>query len=435
MARVSLKILLQKIPLVPALGKCVKGCVMDGKVIPNFLSERRINRGDGPIRVAFFCQYIPAWTKVEPIYHLMREDERFEPYLICIPSGIRNNRLIHPDSLENDTYDYFREHGYEDAVNALVGKEKWLDLEAMGLSYIFYPRPYNSFMPECYTSRRVSRYSRVCIIMYGMTLTEEVSNTTLNRDFMASVYYYFAETTFAMEKNRKNNSVLHRLGLQKTVCLGMPVLEALSRKRNAVSPSWAFSKNQFRIMWTPRWTTDQAEGGSNFFTYYQRLLDYAEEHPDVDLLLRPHPLTFPHFIETGEMTAEEVTAYQARCASLQNVQLDTQSEYEATFWGSSVLVSDISGMMPEYFTTGKPLIYCASNMELKLSDFSRRMVEGCYVVYNEEELFHCLEDLQAGNDPLREKRATIKKELFGETCEGASARIVEELAKDWNERP
>lgn len=431
MIRVGIKSALKKIPAIHALGKGVKNRVADLRAIPDFLAERKLCREEGPIRVGFFCQYIPAWTKVAPIYEQMKKDPRFEPFLLCLPSGIMDGRLTVPESLENDTYRYCLEHGYREAINTLTGKEQWLDLKSMGLHYVFYPRPYNALVPLCYQAQVVRRYSRICILMYGIATTEDITRITLNRDFMHSAYYYFAEAPFAERINRRNNWLLHGLKLQKTVLRGVPVLEQLADTRNTPSPSWEFSKNPFRVMWTPRWTTEKSEGGSNFFTYWKALPDYAENRPDTDFLFRPHPLAFSHFVQTGEMTEQDVSDFQARCQALPNVQLDKESQYEATLWGSSVLVSDISGIMPEYFTTGKPLIFCASNMELKLADFAQRMIyEGCYVVNDARELFACLDRLRRGEDPLRETRQVLIAELFGQSSANATQNIIEELAAD-----
>lgn len=426
----AIKEVLKKNPIIHALGKTVKHGILDLKAMPDFLAERRLHRED-PIRVGFFCQYIPAWTKVASIYERMKSDPRFEPYLLCLPSGIKDGQLIDPDSLENDTYQYCLSHGYPEAVNTLIGNNQWLDLKALGLSYIFYPRPYNPLVPACYHTKVVRRYSRVCILMYGIATTEDITRVTLNKDFLGNTYFYFAEAPFAQKINRRNNWLLHALGLQKSVCQGIPVLEQLALAKNTASPSWAFSKNSFRVMWTPRWTTEKSEGGSNFFTYWKSLPDYAERHPDTDFLFRPHPLAFSHFIETGEMSPQEEADFKARCAALPNVELDRESQYEATLWNSSVLISDISGIMPEYFSTGKPLIFCASNMELKLADFADRMInEGCYVVNNEKELFACLDRLRRGEDPLREKRQALIHELFGSSSTNATQNIMEALATD-----
>lgn len=419
----SIRETVKKIPGVLPVFRFLQNRKYDITSVNNMRQERKIVRS-GPIKVGFICQYIPAWAKVETIYAMMREDSSFEPYLICLPSNIKNNRLTDPDSLHNDTYAYFRDHGYSEALNALTGKETWLDLKELDLEYLFYPRPYNHFMPESYTVKQTSKYCKVCLLMYGMEILEEITRITLNRDFMAYVTYYFAENTAVRAVNYQRNRFAHDMGLQKTLCIGMPVLESLNAKRNAQSPSWEFSKNAFRVMWTPRWTTDLAEGGSNFFTYYQKLTAYAKEHPDIDFLYRPHPLTFPHFVETGEMTQQQVDDFKAQCEATPNISLDKEQQYDAAMWQSSVLISDYSGMVPEYFFTGKPLIFCISNMVLTLSDFGKRMLEGCYVVNDEKELFACLEMLKAGEDPLKEKRGEIIRELYGNN-DGVCNRILE----------
>lgn len=418
----------KKIPGVLPLFRFLQNRRFDRTSIENMRVQRQIPH-QGAVKVGFVCQYIPAWAKVETIYRMMQTDPRFEPVLICLPSGIRDNRLTDPEIPGNDTHDYFLSHGYPEALDARTGKDSWLDLEGLGLEYLFYPRPYNNFLPKEYTTPQVSRYCRICLLMYGMEITEEITRTTLNRDFMAYVSYYFAENTAVQQVHVRQNQKGHELGLQKTLCLGMPVLESLHSRKEEESASWAFSKNDFRVMWTPRWTTALAEGGSNFFTYYKTLTEYARNHPDMDFLYRPHPLAFAHFIETGEMTEEQVADFKQEIEETPNISLDKEPQYDATLWRSSVLISDYSGMVPEYFSTGKPLIFCMSNMILTLSDFGRRMMEGCYKVENERELFACLEMLKSGQDPLKETRKQIIRELYGSN-DGACARILEELARE-----
>lgn len=429
----KLKEALKKIPGLRPTVLYIRNRIIDAKAISNFLQERRIKRGNGQIRVGFICQYLPAWSKVEEIYQMMKEDPRFDPVILCVPSGIAKSKLLEPTSLENDVYEHLITHGYPEAINTLVGENKWLDLKQQNFSYIFYPRPYNALMPRPYTSHEVSKYSKICIIMYSVSLTKDIMQITLNRDFMANAYLYFAEFPHIKAYNEERNRLPHHLNLQKTVSLGYPMMERLYKMRNEESQSWCFSKNDFRVIWTPRWTSDLAMGGTNFFKYYLRIIDFAEKHKDIDFLLRPHPLAFSHFIETGEMTAEEVSAYKSKCESMPNVSIDKEQRYEATLWQSSVMVSDISGIMPEFFFTGKPLIYCSSNMILEVSAPIKRMLEGCYTVECEQELFACLEMLKRGEDPLREKRNIIRDELFANWNAGICSNIVEILAEETKE--
>ena len=156
----SLKEKLKKIPLLYPLARGAKNGLKDLGAIPGFLAERRIKRDDGPIRVGFLCQYIPSWVKLQPIYDMMRVDDRFAPYLICVPSNVKNGELLESE-FHNDTLDYFREHGYPEALDALLEGDNWLDLKAMNLNYVFYPRPYDIYMPHCYQSKQVFRHSKI----------------------------------------------------------------------------------------------------------------------------------------------------------------------------------------------------------------------------------------------------------------------------------
>ncbi|MBR4864479.1 MAG: hypothetical protein IKU07_07875 [Oscillospiraceae bacterium] len=425
----SLKETLKKIPGLRPLVKGVKSLVCDLGAMPNFLAERKLPRDNGPIRVGIFCQYLPSWHKMRQIYENMRADDRFAPYLICLPSGVQDGKLTNPDCTENDTYEYFLSHGYPEALNALQPDGSWLDLKALNLTYIFYPRPYDNYMPEPYQSRNVSRYSKICVVLYCINTTEEIVKTTVNRVFFRYVYCFFSEIPYSRDINRKNGWLLHSLKLQQSVYYGLPGIEDVRSAAQLPRPAWDFSKNDFRVLWCPRWTTDLTLGGSNFFTFYKFLLDLAEKDPTTDFLFRPHPLALRHFQETGEMTAEEAEAFVARCDALPNVQLDKQPDYAATFWGTSVMICDISGIIPEYFITGNPLIYCSANMHLTLEETTAKILEGSYIVEDAAQLEACLEQLRRGEDPLKEKRQQIIRELFGEDMSHPAEKITEHLAK------
>lgn len=404
-----------------------KGLPQDLGAMLGFLAQRRIRR-QGPVRVGFLCQYIPLWHKLEPIYRRMQADPRFEPVLICLPSQFENSRYIGP--AQNDTLAYFQSHGCPEALDAMLPEGGWLDLKQLDLGYIFYPRPYHSFLPECYHAKVVSRYSRILLIFYGMNITVDMVETTLNRSFYRYVYCFFGEFPFICKRNAAFGWLCHGLKLQQSVCYGIPGIEAVLESKGKESPSWSFSRDGFRVMWTPRWTTEKRLGGSNFFTYYRALFAYAQQHPEMDFLFRPHPLALQHFQETGEMTREEAEEFLRLCREIPNISLDGEKEYTATLWQTDVLVSDMSGLVPEYIATGKPLIFCATNFELTLEPTAARMLEGSYVVHSEQELFACLEQLQRGIDPLAGKRAQIHSELFNEELCCPSHKIVEHLAKE-----
>ena len=177
--------------------RIIKSVLIDLTTIPYFIKTSRHKKINGrKIRIAFMCQYIPAWNKFEPLYREMLCNDKSEPYLICIPDCIQNKELVNYDGI-NETYKYFSELGYVNIIDAYENN-KWTDLEELSFDYIFYTRPYNHMMPPQYNSEIVKKYSRIGSLNYGMEIMKDVFNITLNTNFYKDVFIYYAETQIAM---------------------------------------------------------------------------------------------------------------------------------------------------------------------------------------------------------------------------------------------
>lgn len=338
------------------------------------------------VNVVFIVQYIPSWNKLEPIYTKMKNDIRFKPYIVCVPSYIQNHKLM--DDKENDTFSYFVEHGYQ-AIDALRGDGGWYELKQLKPDYVFHSRPYNYFMPTPYTSREIVKYALICNVLYGINVMINTRRIVLNRDYFRDTFLYFSFD--------KNESLYYenryRLGIktkiQKCAPFGAIGLESmLSVKKEKKG-------NQFKktVLWTPRWSTDRNIGGSNFFNYKRTFFKLAEDNKNIMFICRPHPLMFGNFVKTGEMTENDVINFKKSCEQANNIFLDENKEYTDEFWNSDILITDISGIVPEYFVTGKPIIYCHTDASLIYTESFKKIIECSYEVYNKEDLkktFYCL---------------------------------------------
>ena len=391
----------------------------------------RKNETGRPIRVCFLQQDPNCWNKSKALYDLLNQDARFEVSLLCVPDPFDPNTA--------STYQFFQEKGY-DAIDARVGdgpwdtrtsKGSWFDLRSLKPDYVFYQQPYDDYLPKAYRSAVVYRYAKICHTPYGFALLKELLGCMV-RDFCRCVYRTYSVSELEQDFNTRRFPISHRLGLRKTVYYSPLVFADFFRQQEADSPSWEFSKNSFRAIWTPRWTTDEKLGGSNFFRYKDVLLSYADSHPDADILMRPHPMAFDNFVSTGQMTPEQVQDYIANCNGRSNTSLDRAKNYDATFWQSSVLVSDVSAVIVEYFVTGKPIIFCPTEKRgsTYLSNFEK-ICSSCYIAKNQQELTDYLDQLRQGNDPLASKRQQVIRELFGENPTQAPEKIREDLLSDF----
>lgn len=399
------------------------------------LSRRRRQRklrkrsADGTIKVVFICQFIPAWSKNKQLYETLKQDDRFETMLLCIPNRISAHQLIDQNDLSNDVYEYYISHGYTDAVNALIGKNDWLDLSAYHPDYVIFNRNDRS-MPEQYTYDSIASFAKICIIDYATALLK-MEESLFNRSCIANTYCFFAEFNKKKEQFISWNRILCKLKLSKAIWCGIPAIENSLKARNEEAPAWLFSKHAFRMIYAPRWTTNPIWGGTSFFQYKDVFLDFLDNHPETDLLIRPHPLMFGNFIENNLMRADEVAAFEALCKSRPNLELDAEKEYLSTFWQSSVLITDFSSILIEYFVTEKPVIYLTFDETIDYSDIMRAMLRGCYIVHDRDELVKVIDMLIQGNDPLAEERKRICAEyLLGHENTSTSEIMKQLLIQD-----
>lgn len=384
-----------------------------------------------PIRICFVQQDPNCWNKSKALYDLLKQDPRFAVSLVCVPDPFDPNTA--------STFAFFQQNGY-DAIDARIGEGpwdvrtnqgQWFDIRSLKPDYLFYQQPYDSYLPLSYRSDTVCRYAKLCHTPYGFALIKELL-ACMDKAFCRHVYRTYSVSELEKRYNQKVFPISHFLGLRKAVYFSPLVFADFFEQREKTSPSWEFSTNSFRAIWTPRWTTDEKLGGSNFFRYKDLLLMYADTHPDADILMRPHPMAFDNFVRTGQMTRQQVQEYIQSCNSRTNCAIDTAKNYDATFWQSSVLVSDVSAIIVEYFVTGKPIIFCPTEKHgsTYLSNF-QNICSCCYIANNQDELTQYLDQLKQGLDPLAHKRAQVIRELFGDDPTQAPARIRDDLLADF----
>ena len=120
--------------------------------------------------------------------------------------------------------------------------------------------------------------------------------------------------------------------------------------------------------------------------------------------------------------------YKEKCKAAKNLQLDERREYLDSFASADILVADMSGVILDFLAMGKPIVFCSYGQELNSAN--EKLIEGFYVPHNVKELKDTLRILVNSEDPKKNIREAITKEVLGE-CDGKSGtRIVEILKKD-----
>ena len=389
--------------------------------------QKKHNDPNEKIRVVFLLQMPEIWGKQQIVYEEMRKRNNIETIIFTIPEyDIKTGK--HEKDI---AYDYAVKEG----LTKIVQSEKngsWVSLKELQPDYVFYQRPYEAYLPEIYRSKNVLEYAKTCYIPYAIFASiSSAMNLEYERGFARNIYYHFV-SNLEMERLVQNKfKFTFKRKLRKIKYLGVPIFESVLKNKEIDSSAWkqwGVKENQLKVLWTPRWTTDEKLGGSHFFEYKEQFTELIKKDKQIFFALRPHPLAFDNYIKEGLMSIEEVEMLKQEYESASNMIIDCRRGYIDTFWGADVLITDISSMLLEFFMTGKPIIFCGT--DVALDDLHQEVVETLYQGTTWYEIEKILKELKSGNDYLLESRNRVLKERFS-NMNRTSEKMVNAIENDY----
>lgn len=355
------------------------------------------------IKIYFICQYKQSCNKTEDVINAMIMDNEIDVKVLAFPYDIK----CFP---ENKELSFWKEKYGEHVINAVNGEE-WFDLAAQKPDYVFIQRPYDQYLPQQYSCKELSKFTKICYIPYGYNLAN-LYYLFSEEHFWKYLYIFFAENEYECNHAKHIFDSFEDDTKRYSLNLGYPVLDSV--KKYTDEPVSAFKniskKSRFNIMWTPRWTTDEKACGTTFFDNKDKIVEYAKQNKNVGLVFRPHPLAFENFIKEGIMKKAEVKQYLKKFEN-SNMVYDKSSDYYNTFKDTDVLVTDFSSIAIEYIIYNKPLIFCHTDMTI-LNDFMLELSKVCYCVKDWEEIKQVLDNLRNNKDVLKKKRERFIREKF-----------------------
>ena len=383
----------------------------DGRANYWLKKQKKKNTGE-PIHVAFIVQMPEIWDKEEPVYSAMSVDPRFSVSMLVVPAYNQIHKTIETEYGDNYFLNMYPEaiRTYENGRWQALGKE---------YDYVFYQRPYDQFLPIGLQSRNVVKLAKCCYIPYGYTGADVFNEGSTNKEFFRNLYFGFAESAYMARVFERRYQGKKGRELHKIAFLGFPSLVPYFD----LKPT-----NEYRrILWTPRWSYAPKAGGSHFLEYKDSILNLKNQSPELTLTFRPHPLLFGELISTSRMSDREIEDYLKQL-SQNNIAYDNGHPIYETIQNTDILITDYSSIIIQFFITGKPIVFCES--DIVLYDDFKMLSDGMYVVHNEEELITTVQMLVEGEDPLYMKRQKIIDRL-SEEHKDATDNIIETIYKDY----
>lgn len=377
------------------------------------VSEKKHDK-DKPLKVGFIVFEPETWDKLQPVYEAMLEDKSFEPLLIVLPSFDTELRLI-------DEYGYekvYFESKYDQILLAYDNEKKLINIKALGLDYVFYQDPYDVHYPTGLKTKELVKFVKICLIPYGYTLSKNFIGMITRNAFYKNVYFNFAdgvEYGQIIENACRNNI---DKGLQSVQYCGYPALEKYMK--------WDNHTDAGCITWSPRWSFDDAIGGSHFIEYKDKFFDLRELFPKEKILMRPHPMLFSNLVSTKKMTEKEKDCYLNKLCDY-NIEINDRGAIDDVLLNTKLLITDFSSIIISFFATGRPIIYCESVFE-PTQEF-KEILQYMYVAHSWDEVIHYADEILKGNDYLLEKRMNFINEGSFEIHKSSTSKILERLKR------
>lgn len=384
------------------------------------------------IHVVFVCHRAALWNALKSVYEACMADEAFDVTIVAIPNKKQLPKigLAHEEYVSEGAEEFFSNYKCR-VINGYDYENKvWFDLRKLEPDYLFFQTGYDICRPPQYKSDVVALYTKLCYVHYGMPfMGGMIAEESFPVSFLKNTYFHFAEFE-EMRKyyvERVSDNAVHKS--ERVLLTGYPKLDEAQDYIGCESDSWIYKglDKKYRVMWTPRWNTE--EHNCTFFDYKDKMVQYFKENKELEMLFRPHPQAFSEYIASGQMTVQQVRDYKSCYEETDNISMDKEREYLASFYSSDVLITDESSIIPEYFLTGKPIIF--TYKETHLNKFAETISKGFYWAKNWDELVGILNKLKNGEDSLAETRKTLIDENFYLPEKGSGYEIKEAIKRDF----
>ena len=342
----------------------------------------------GNIVIVFVVYKPQLWNSLKTVYEAAVTNDQVDTYVVVSPDESRLG-----DGSILTSFDFYKEQ-CPGAINA-VQDGSFFDVSMLYPDIIFRQSPYDNACPKEYSMANLARVAKTCYVPYSYNYTPNHLHIEYNDCLLANLYGLFSDCktnyNYCVKEHNEYYPDLH------VYYYGFPRFDIARRMQNKSD-----GKN-VTFTWVPRWSTDAVDNdGTSFFEYKDLLPEYFSNHPELNLIIRPHPSMFSHFISLGLMTEHEVDKYFETIQSIPNIHMDDNMDYLKTFEETDVLIADMSSINYEFYLTGKPIIFCGDDTNYNAE--TKIMYELIYKVKNWGELQSEIEKLVNNQDPNHEVR-------------------------------
>ncbi len=349
MIRSVLHAILRKIPLIDVFvcGR-LRALWLRFRYLRNQLAITWKVRSGRRVRIIFLVSETTKW-KAQAVYDRLRENTRYE-LLVVASLGDADWALSKEQKLHKvmDTLDYFKEHGMPCEASVDGETAETQSLAGFHPDLVFYQQPWG--LPVNQTPRLVSEYALTFYVPY---FVPTFANNTMHCQLQLHKDVF---RHFVLNEKWKEfylATIHSAVYAGEIVAVGHPILDVISRNDEACM-------NSESVIYAPHWSINHPNNPNelNLSTFPETglfILKYAQSHPEIKWVFKPHPTLRLALHRIGLMSDSEIDAYYTAWECFARVSYS--GEYASLFQASRALITDCDSFLSEYACTKKPIVH------------------------------------------------------------------------------
>lgn len=378
----------------------------------NIKKVKKRLKNKSPLNVAFYVYDDTKW-KSQSVYDLMEQDERFNPYIFVTKNNAPKDNCNYQTNEEYEkVYEFFKTRNMKTFRGYDTKENRFVPLEEIKPDIIIYQHPW--YVETTQGPVVCSKFALTYYIPYYISDTNEEFEYNLR--FHRYIYKYYVPD----EIIKTNYSSNMYNGEKKLVVTGHPILDYyyLDTKQH----------EEKYIIYAPHWTVcgNNIRYGTFDWNGWE-ILEYAESHPELNWVFKPHPLLYKFMISSNYMCREKADEYYKRWENV-GILYD-KGDYLGLFQDSKLMITDCGSFLIEYFLTGKPCIHLVSDF-FAGNELAKTICKTYYETKNINELKKYLDILiNKKQDSKMSERLELREKL-GLAKNYCAKNILEDIIKE-----
>lgn len=369
-------------------------------ILPQRKEVVHVKSPEGKIKVRFIHYAYTVWNSMRTVCEQFEMDSRFDVLVICHggADGMIDALEKAKNQMETEQHRYILDSQYS-------AKDDRPDILIFG----GYGMGDGSWCP-----RGVREYTRMIV---SVPMTVRMYHGSMEKEWksLGGGFREYQPDYCLVDSLLFNKIKDSHIYSDKFVEMGNPKFDGIFNacQQKSYIAGWEKLKGKKTILWA---TAHEIHGlsGTNteyitFDLYAKHIFAYADQHPYMGFIFRPHPLLIKELLIYGYWSENDLAEIRQYCDKSPNIVWDETYTYEAGYSvADAVLTETQCGIMVSALPTLKPICVMHRSDE-DIVPYNKEGVESCYSARCEKDLTDFFDMVQEGRDPMLEQRREVSK--------------------------